>query len=149
MALLTEMSELCDMLIALFIEEAEGLQVEEAGIFYGDQERIPTSPAICVEPDDKKSDLYGAGRMTEVDFVVYILCYHSELRAIQSNRRDADRLAERVTTLLNSNANFYGRAIHCFVSANSSGYATKQNNTFRANRITFNLKSQERLPNNP
>jgi hypothetical protein len=147
MTLATKLSEVCDRTVLLFREQAEGLGIEESAIFYGDQERIPISPAVCVEPGEKKVELYGAGRMTEVNFVVYILTYHSELRDLESNRRDADRLAETITDLLNADAGFFGLAIHCFVSNVSSGYATKTNNTLRASRITFELKSQERLPN--
>jgi hypothetical protein len=149
MALVTKLSEACDVLVQLFEDQAESLGIAEGGVFYGDQERIPVSPAVCVEPNVKKSALYGAGRMTEVALQVYVMVYHSELRDVGSNRKDADLLAETITDLLNSQANFYGNAIHCFVSEVQSGYSQKQNTTLRSTRVTFDIQSQERLPNNP
>lgn len=149
MPLVTKLSEVCDKLVLVLEGEAENLGIAEGGIFYGDQERLPVSPAVCVEPYTKKAEVYGAGRMTEVNFLVYILVYHSEIRDLSTNRRDADRLAEAIADLLNSVANFYEMAIHCFVSESQSGYSQKQNTTLRSTRITFEVKSQERLPNNP
>lgn len=149
MSLAVRLSDVCDRLVLLFEDNAVDLGIADGGIFYGDQERIPVSPAVCVEPDVKKSELYGAGRMTEVNFRIYILVYHSELRNVQSNRRDADILAEDITDLLNADATFFGLAIHCYVSEAQSGYSNKQNTTLRSTRIQFELKSQERLPNNP
>jgi hypothetical protein len=149
MALVTKLSEVCDRLVLLFRTQAPDLGIEEKAIFYGDQERIPISPAVCIEPGEKNVEMYGAGRMTELDLIVYVLAYHSEIQDLETNRRDADRLGETIADLLNADSNFFGLAIHCFVSNISSGYATKKGNTLRASRITFRLKSQERLPNQP
>ena len=129
--------------------EAVALGIADGGVFYGDQERIPASPAVCVEPNTKKVSLYGAGRMTEVFLEVYLLVYHSEIRDLQSNRRDADRLAEDIATLVNTDGTFFGLAIHCYVTEMQSGYSNKQNTTLRSTRITFQVETQERLPNNP
>jgi hypothetical protein len=149
MALATKLSEVCDRLKLLLEAQAESLGIADDGVFYGDQERIPVSPAICVEPDLKRVELYGAGRMTKPVLRVYVLVYHSEIRDASSNRRDADKLAESVGDLLNTDGTFFGMAIHCYVSESQSGYATKQNGTLRCTRLTFELTTQERLPNNP
>lgn len=148
MPLVTKLSDACDALVDLFSANIEDLAIGDGGIFYGDQERIPTSPAICVEPNEKRSSLYGGGRMTEVTLSVYVLVYHSEVRSLQDNRRDADKLAEDVTDLLNADATFSGRATHCYVTSVQSGYSTKTNTTMRSSRIVFELTSQERLPQN-
>jgi hypothetical protein len=149
MALAVKLSEVCDDLITMLAAQAEKYGIPDEGIFYGDQERIPVSPCICVEPYTKAATLYGAGRMTEVILQVYVLVYHSEIRDLESNRRDADRLAEDLSDLLNYDATFGGRAIHCFVSEVQSGYSQKQNTTVRSSKITFEVRSQERLNNNP
>jgi hypothetical protein len=149
MALVTKLTQICDWGTALIIANSEALGIPPNGVFYGDQTRIPCSPCVCVEPGDKKSDLYGAGRMTEVDFTIYFLVYHSEIKAVQFNRRDADALAESICTLLNADGTMGGIAIHSFASEVASGYSTKQNTVMRTSRITFTAKSQERLPNNP
>lgn len=149
MPLATKLSEVCDALVELLRDASEDLGIAEGGVFYGDQERIPVSPAVCVEPNTKKSVLKGAGRMTEVDLEVYLLVYHSDIRNVQANRRDADKLAEAIADLVNVDGTFSGLAIHCYVSESQSGYSNKQNTTLRSTRVTFALTSQERLPNNP
>lgn len=148
MPLAVDLSTVGDWGVALMQANAQSLGIPDNGIFYGDQERIPVSPTVCVETGDKKAGLYGAGRMTELKLTIYFLVYHSEIRAVQSNRRDADILAETIGKLLNSDATMGGLAIHSFVNQISSGYATKQNTTMRASRIEFEVTSQERLPNN-
>lgn len=149
MALATTLSEVCDALKLLLEGQAANLGIADGCVFYGDQERLPGYPAVCVEPDVKKADMYGAGRMTEVNIRIYLLVYHGEIRNLQTNRRDADRLAEAIANLLNADGTFSGLATHCFVSEAQSGYATKQNTTLRSTRLQFDLKTQERLPNNP
>lgn len=149
MPLVTKLSEVADAAKLLLEDNAEELGIAEGCIFYGDQERLPGYPAVCVEPDTKKSELYGAGRMTEVNMRVYLLVYHGEVRDVQTNRRDADRLAEAITNLFNADGTFSGIATHCFISESQSGYSNKQNTTLRSSRLQFDLKSQERLPNNP
>lgn len=149
MPLAVKLSEVVDRAIQLLNTNAEDLGIADNGVWYGDQERLPNYPAVCVEPDIKKSELYGAGRMTDVNIRVYLLVYHGEIRDVGTNRRDADKLAEAIADLFNTDGTFFGLAIHCFVSENQSGYSTKQNTTLRSSRLQFDLKSQERLLNNP
>lgn len=149
MPLLTTLSQFGLQMKTLLETNAGTLGIADGGIFYGDQARIPVSPAVCVEPNNKSVDLYGAGRMTEVKITLYLLVYHSEIRDISSNREDADTLAEAIATLVNSSATFYGSAIHCYVTDVTSGYSTKSNTTMRATRITWEATTQERLPNSP
>jgi hypothetical protein len=147
MTLATSLSTVCDALVSLLETNAEDLGIPVGGVFYGDQSKIPVSPAVCVEPDSKTSELYGAGRMTEVNFRVNILVYHSEIRNIESNRRDADLLAESIATLTHKDPTFGGLVIHCFTSEIQSGYATKDRSVIRTTRLTWTARSQERLPN--
>lgn len=118
-------------------------------VFFGDQDLIPRSPAACVEPGTKERDLQGANRRTENTFTIYILVYHSEVRSPQSNRRDADVLAEAIETLLHQDATLSGLVRHCYVVKVESGYARKQNGVMRSSRITFEASNMTRLPSSP
>lgn len=147
--MITKLSEACDKLVLLFQEWSEDLGLAEGAVFYGDQTRIPNSPAVCVEPNEKQPELYGAGRLTKVNLQLFILVYHSEMANAETNRRAADRLGEEIADRLNAMPTFFGEAIHCWVSNLASGYSTKQNSVMRAVRVTFDITIQERLPNNP
>lgn len=115
-------------------------------VFYGDQERIPKSPTICIEPDVKRAPIRNAGRQTMPEWTIYFMCYHSEIQAQSSNRRDSDTLAERLEDLLNSDPQMGGLVIHCWVSEVQSGYARKTNALMRSSRITFSANSRHQLP---
>lgn len=146
--MITTLSEACRDIVSNMTARAESLGIAEGGVFYGDQVRLPVSPAICVESNEKRVALYGAGRMTDIVLSVYILVYHSEVRDIESNREDADVLAEAICDVLNADAKFGDKATHSYVTNVQSGYSTKANNTMRSTRITFEIESQERLPQN-
>jgi hypothetical protein len=147
MALGVTLTDFCDQMVALLQNNAESLGIADDSVYYGDQTRIPHSPAVCVEPDTKAADLYGAGRMTELKVTLYLLVYHSEVRDLSSNRRDADLLAEDIAVLVNKDPTFYGLAIHCYVTEVKSGYSIKDRTTMRSTRIAWEATSQERLPN--
>lgn len=115
-------------------------------VYYGDQDNIPVSPVVCVEPDNKSRVLQRIGRGTNVSFTVYLLLYHSSIRDPQANRRDADRLAENLETLIHNNETANGLVVTSLVSRVESGYATKTNSIMRASRLTVEAESQHRLP---
>jgi hypothetical protein len=138
------MVELCE-----YWQKKLEIQAEELGIaaiYYGDQERIPKSPTVCIEPDIKDSPLYAAGRQTRPMFTIYFLIYHSEVRNVQSNRRDSDALAERIEDFLNSDPQMGGLVVHGYVSQSASGYSPKTDSLMRSNRLTFTAESRHQLP---
>src|SRR5436309_1462962 len=94
--LLTEMWDWIDYWQLVFQLHADALGIEEEMIFYGDQDRIPGYPTICLEPDvrnfSEPSSTY-LGRKTTLELNFFIFVYHGEVRDPIANRRDADKLA--------------------------------------------------------
>jgi hypothetical protein len=117
-----------------------------AAVYYGDQDKIPTTPVACVEPDTKTRTLNGAPRKTAVDLSLYVLVYHSGLRDPQSNRQDADILAERIEDFFHEDRTLGDQVIDCMVSTIESGYAQKTNDVMRASRLTLTARTQQMLP---
>lgn len=122
-------------------------------IFYGDQERIPVTPAVCIEPGDKKRTLNGLPRRTEVQMTVYLLVYHYQLDSPQTIRENNDELAESIETFLHQDAQFRDGSsvptvVDSMVTSIESGYQPKRNSLFRASRITLEARSQMQLPAN-
>lgn len=117
-------------------------------VYYGDQDKLATTPVVCVEPDTKKQDYRGGGvnRMLGVNITVFLLVYHSFVQSAQENRKGADQLAEAIEDLIHQDATLGGLVIECHVSEVASGYATKGNSLVRANRITIEHVTQNRLP---
>lgn len=143
MSLTAKVTDFADYLFTTLNSNKEELGVVD--VFYGDQDRIPRTPTICVEPDEVNRVLNGVPRRVSVNLRAFLICYHSEVRSPQSNRRDADLLAEAVEETLHQDATLGGLVIHSFATSVQSGYATKNNAVFRASRITFEGTSQQVL----
>ena len=124
-------------------------ELEVVDIFYGDQDRIPRSPTLCVEPINLRRELAGATRRTNNIFLIYVLSYHSEVRSPQSNRKDSDKLAEAVATVLHADPTMGTRVAHSYVIETVSGYQVKSNQMFRANRLTLEARNITQLPPSP
>lgn len=120
-------------------------------VYYGDQERIPTTPAICVEPGQKTRELNGLPRRTEVDLTIYVICYLYNLKSPEEIREGTDTLGEDIETVLHADAQLRDGSqeptvIDSMVRSVESGYQMKRNSLFRATRLTFVARSQVQLP---
>lgn len=116
------------------------------GVFYGDQQKLPTTPVACVEPDGKSNSLKGAPRRIQVEYTVYILIYHSYIGSPEDNRKSADAMCETVEGLIHANPTLDGLVIHSMVTEVKSGYVNRAGQLTRASRLTVTAQSQSQLP---
>jgi len=124
--------------------------VDVVNVFYGDQDTIQFVPAVCIEPDNKHREYNGIKRRTQNDFRIGILIYAGKITDPQSNRKDADLLAEAVETLIHANPQFGGLVIDSLVTDIDSGYQRKGDNTvLRTARLTVTARTQTILPPSP
>lgn len=149
MALATSLDEITQAVIDFITDNKITLGI--ADVFYGDQMLLPRTPAVCVEPESKEFGEPGPSRKVTLDFSVFILVYHSEVRSPQSNAKDALALAESIANLLHTNPKLKrtdnsDRVIHCMVKQVGNGYSSKDNTIVRSSRLTFSALSQEILP---
>ncbi len=138
--------EIADFLIDLMHSNRKQLGIAENAIYYGDQEKIPFSPAICIEPDMTVRKLDASPRRTEMTVRIYILLYHGELRNPEFNRRNADLRTEAVSKIVHENPYMGGRVIHSYITEVQSGYSTKQNSVMRTSRMQFEATTHDYLP---
>jgi hypothetical protein len=152
MALVVTIFDWIDYWEQKFKDAGDLLGYERDMVFYGDQDRIPGYPAICLEPDlagySEPSGTY-LGRKTTITLSFFVLVYHGEVRDPQVNRRDADVLANECTDLVHSHFTGEGRVVYCWVSSITSGYATKAGTLVRASRLTVSATTQAQLPLTP
>lgn len=140
--------------IAKHLEKLLGDNKEDLGIydiFYGDQDRIPHTPTVCVEPGDKRRELNGAPRRTSVIITTYLLVYHNPVKSVAQIREEDDLLAESVESLIHQDAQMKDsggndQVIDSLVTVIESGYQVKANTLFRASRMTIEVRSQVQLP---
>lgn len=144
MPLTDKLSVVSQALVTKLRDNQAGLGLN--AVYYGDQDKLPTSPIACVEPDTKNNTLKSAQRMILVDFSAYILIYHSGVVSPQVNRSESDEMAEAVETLVHADRTLGDLLIHCMITEVASGYANKAGSLVRASRLTFNGQSQALLP---
>ena len=115
-------------------------------VFYGDQNRIPRTPALCVETGDKRRELNGAPRRTRVDMTIFFLVYHSTIADAQTNRENTDRMAFAVEDFIHQDPDLGGLIVHGMVTSIEPGFVSRGNTMYRASRITYEATSQIQLP---
>lgn len=122
-----------------------GVTVDAADIYYGDQDKFPRTPSICVDPNNRRRDLHGVSFRTDNNFAIYILVYHAKVQDNQLTRKEAQQISEAIETLLHQDPQLGGNVIHSFCSLNESGYVYRTNTMYRTNRVTFEPYSKTRL----
>jgi hypothetical protein len=121
-------------------------------VWYGDQDRIPRTPAICIEPNEKNRTLAGLPNMTENEFQIYIMVYHNKAQDNQNTRLECDQVAFDVEKLLHQDLQLTAgnpsdpMMIHGFVRSNESGYTFKAGTLYRSARLSWFGKNKTSLP---
>lgn len=124
----------------------------EATVFYGDQDKLPTTPTVCVEAGDTTRPLAGVRLMVEATHLCYILVYFGKVQSEGTNKKEGELCAERIATYLDSNPELKNLAgtdpivIHGWCIEISPGYAVKNDRTLtHAVRIVWQGKSKYQL----
>jgi len=146
MVLSNSLVEVCDYQFDKMVENKANLVL--ADVFYGDQNLIPVTPVVCIEPQIKTNTLdeSAAARKISIEFRLFFLVYFAFIQSPQDNRRGADALAEAIETIVHTDRTLGGLVIHGYCTDVESGYTTKSNSLIRSNRITYVAKSQIILP---
>jgi hypothetical protein len=114
-------------------------------VYYGDQELMPRTPSICVDPGTEQRTLQGVSFRTDNNFVVYIYVYHAKIQDNQLTRKEVQQVSEAIATLLHQDPQLGGLVIHSYVALNESGYTYRGKTMYRTNRLTFEPYSKTRL----
>jgi hypothetical protein len=130
---------------AAVLKTSTNVVVDPQDIYYGDQEKFPRTPSICVDPGNRARILQGVSYRTDNNFVLYIYVYHAKVQDNQITRKEVQQISEAIETLLHSDPQLGGIVIHSFCTLNESGYVYRQNTMYRTCRITFEPYSKTKL----
>lgn len=115
-------------------------------VAYGDQEQIPSVPAVCVEPMKKeRSWPPTATYQTHNTLEVGIFVYYTNLSGdgVENVRLTVDQLAEAIEEFLNishrtlQNSGGSDLVIHSQVVLSESGHVYRKGTTYRAARLLW------------
>ena len=107
--------------------EANKIPLGLEEVYFGDQNRIPRHPTVCIEPTSQRNEIAGVAtpmRLMRTHTVTAIL-YHSKFVDTQTQRRDCDAMAAAIEELIHANVTLGGLVIHAYVSGIDSGYSRK------------------------
>lgn len=125
-----------------------------ADVWFGDQELVPRTPSLCVEPGLKRREMRGVPDMTLLEIDTYFLIYHSKLSTTggeQQQRRNCIGFAEAIETYLNQNhlrlhaANGDQLTLYGYCVEVDPGYAYKSDSRFHAVQMTWRSTSKKSL----
>lgn len=120
-------------------------------LFYGDQNRLPTTPVVCVEAGPTRRTLVGAPLMVMCEHECYILVYHSKVQSEETNKLESETIAEGIANELDKNPTLIGPnseagiVTNGFCTSIDPGYAVKEGTLYKAVRITWNGSAKTRL----
>lgn len=140
------LSEVAEAYHKLCSDVAEDFGLQD--VFYGNQVKFPRTPCVVIEPDTKHAELRNAPRGVKNTFRVEALIIHMQVQDNQTNRREADVLANKIEDLfhLAANASLGGLVVHQFVIRTDSGFVNRANSTFMSTKLTLEAENLNQLP---
>lgn len=114
--------------------------------WYGDQQLLPTTPAVCVAPGNKKREFQGATYRTLNEIETYVWVYYGKIQDAQQNLHAATALAEGIETLVHSDLKLGGNVISVLCTQNEPGMINKMGVWMMGARLTFASMSKTTLP---
>lgn len=138
-----------DMIVLKIIDVLDG--VKEAfepavdKVYYGDQELIPTYPAIAVEGGRKIRRLNNAGSHFDLTLSTTIWVHHGEVQSSEITSREIDSLSEQVEDQLHGNVRMDGAVIFGYVVDTTPGVRVRGDVMLRTTRLTWEATSKERF----
>lgn len=110
---------------------------QEQNVYYGDEDKYPSTPAIAVEPGPRRSPVANTGLFQTHEFTIFILTFLSRISGnLPQTRKLSDELAEKIEVAMNANLTLDGAVIHGHVVNVEPGVATRGELMF-ANRLTW------------
>lgn len=114
-------------------------------IFYGDQDKIPRTPAICIEPGTKRRTWPPLPTLqSQNDFEIHFLIYHVRMDAsTQEAKMQADLLGDLIEEYINishtrlKDADDNDLLIHGHVVESDPGYINRGTSRWHATNITW------------
>lgn len=145
-------SEVAQRIFLLLQDNQTSLLGVDGQLCYGDQNRIATTPTVCVEAGEMARPLGGVPMRTENMFACYILIYYAKVDSNQDTKLEAEQFAESIVAFLDDNlilerAADGGIVIHGHVTTIDPGYARRNQGStlMHAVRLTWTGKSKTTL----
>lgn len=115
-------------------------------VWYGDQELLPHTPAICVNPGTKKREFQGATYRTLNTIETYVMVYFGKYQDVQTNLHGATQMADAIETLVHSDLLLGGNVIAVLCVQDEPGMVNKAGVWMLGARLTFESMTKTTFP---
>lgn len=135
--------EIAERWFEILDEIKEAFHIKD--VWFGDQELLPRTPCIAVEPGTERRELAGIPDMTQMRIDTTFFVYHSVVGMEQQQaRRDSIKFAENIKHYLHVNhIRLFSKdatrqlTIHGFCTDFDPGYSYKQRTLYNAVQMTW------------
>jgi hypothetical protein len=117
-----------------------------ADVWIGDMNKLPRTPAVTLEPGEKRREYNGLPRKTLVILEAFVCVYYGAVQDVELNLQGSISLAEQIEAVLHQDAQLGGNVISSMVTMSEPGVVMKSGALTRATRLTFQAQSQQLLP---
>ena len=114
--------------------------------FYGDQDLLPKTPAICIAPGPKTREFQGASLTTLNTFETFVFVYYGKIQDVQVNWHGAQALADAIEPVVQTDMTLGGIVTSTLCTLNEPGMINKSGSLMMGNRLTFQSQNKTRLP---
>lgn len=140
--------DIADRIVEILEDNKLDLDLEE--VYFGNQNLVPRTPAIMVDPNEIVRTLRQTGHVTENIMEIEMMYFYASNKGNEVNTREALLGAEAVADLLNSHPKLTTTdgndlVINGYVTRISSGFVTRRNTIYTAARLLWNGQSRTRL----
>ncbi len=147
------MSDVCLALESMFEVAKTDLGLKD--VFFGQTDLFPETPALSIEPNLQETTRSGAPQKMHHEFSVYLMVYHSPLRAKEVSARELLAYSETIrdfvhsgstTRLLGDYSASQNLLLDGYISRMEPGFTVRQNSMVRTARLTFFGISETLMP---
>jgi hypothetical protein len=122
-------------------------------VYYGDQELVPKTPSLCVQPGNLLRTLAGAQWQTDNIITTFLLVYHGEIQSKQVNQEECDVLTVAIEDFLHTDHYLSNVAIDAaaplitqgFVTGIEAGTLRRGGKLMFASRLTYTAFTKTRI----
>lgn len=114
--------------------------------FYGDQDLLPKTPAICVVPSTKTREFQGASFRTLNVFEIMVLIYFDKIQDVQANLHGCAILSDAVETWIHGDLTLGGNVTSTLCTQSELGLTTRQGALMMTARQMYRVQSKTMLP---
>jgi hypothetical protein len=122
-------------------------------VYYGDQNLIPETPSVCVQPAELNRTLRGANWQVDNFIDVFIIVYHGEVQSKQVNQEECDARTVAIEAFLHTDHYLSNIGIDAqaplvtqgFVTNITPGTIRRDNKLQFASRLRYTAQSVTRI----